>query len=225
MLSSRADRTEQLVAITHREELMNFKKVNWRNLINIDKAAEIIAGFGIPGLVLLVAVATIGYVGAAATTTTLATLGGPLGMLGGIAGLGVLAFIMAAISKFGFKSIFKRVLKHLKEQGKTKEEIKQKIQNYPISKELKLKLRDHIDHAELSGGLELSTASQQTTEKPNTNSHEIISLLKAEIQYLKTQLETATAEKAKLLDLAAGLQKQNEVESPKRSLWQRLTGK
>ena len=213
---------------------MNFKKVNWRNLINIDKAAEIIAGFGIPGLVLLVAVSTIGYVGAAATTTALATLGGPLGMLGGIAGLGVLAFIAVAISKFGFKLIFKKVIKNLKEKGHTIEEIKQKIESYPISKELKLKLRNHIDRAELSRVYDTetttshektdltATTSQQTAEMPTTDSPKIISLL----EDLKVQLETANTENAKLLDLADRLQKTLMLTVPEtKTWWQRLMGK
>ena len=54
-------------------------------------------------------------------------------MIGGIAILGVLAFIAAALSKFGFKSLFKRVLNNLKKEGDTTEEILQKIGSYPIS--------------------------------------------------------------------------------------------
>ena len=65
-------------------------------------------------------------------------------MLGGIATLGVLSFIAGMLSKFGFKSLFKKVLTNLKEKGKTSEEILQKIEGYPISEELKLKLRECI---------------------------------------------------------------------------------
>ena len=64
---------------------MNF---NWRDRlirnIPIDKVAEKIAALGIPGLVLLVAMAGSGFSGRAAIVVALATLGGPLGMLGGI---------------------------------------------------------------------------------------------------------------------------------------------
>ena len=127
-------------------------KFNWRDLrrrdIPIDEVAEKIAGLGVPGLVLLVAIMVTGLAGGAGIVTALALLGGPLGMLGGIALLGVLVFIAAAISKFGFWKVFKRVLKNLKEEGKTEKEILQEIDRYPIGKGLKLKLRDYIESIE-----------------------------------------------------------------------------
>lgn len=124
---------------------MNFNWQNWRrHTLSVDKAAEIIAGLGIPGLVLILFMSVSGWAGAAAITTALASLGGPFGMLGGIATLGVLSFIAGMLSKFGFKSLFKKVLTNLKEKGKTSEEILQKIEGYPISEELKLKLRECI---------------------------------------------------------------------------------
>ena len=119
---------------------------NWRDWLSIDNVAEKIAGLGIPGLVLLVAIAVSGPTGGAAIVVALASLGGPLGMLGGIALLGVLVFIAKAVSKFGFEELFKRVLKNLKKQGKSKEEILKKIDSYPISKNLRLSLRDYIEN-------------------------------------------------------------------------------
>ena len=116
--------------------------------IPIDRVVEIITGLGVPGLVLLVAMSVSGWAGAAAITTALATLGGPLGMLGGIAALGVMVLIASAIPRFGFWEIFKRVLKNLKEQGKTNEEILREIEGYPIGNELKQKLRDYIENME-----------------------------------------------------------------------------
>ena len=128
---------------------MNFNWRDWlRRNIPVDKVAERIAGFGIPGLVLLVAMSVSGWAGGAAIVTALATLGGPFGMLGGIALLGVLVFIASAIPRYGFWEIFKRVLNNLKEQGKTTEEILQEIDRYPIATELKLKLRDYIENME-----------------------------------------------------------------------------
>ena len=86
--------------------------------------------------------------GGAAIVAALAAIGGTVGtgMLGGIAGLGVMVLISSAISRFGSREIFKRVLKNLKKQGKTKEEILQKIDRYPIGRDLKLKLRGYIEN-------------------------------------------------------------------------------
>ena len=109
----------------------------------LDKISEVIAGLGVPGLVLVMLMTASPWVGAAAITSSLAALG-PFGMLGGIATLGVLAFISRAITKFGFEKVFSAVLVKLREDGKTCEEIREEINKYPISKELKRKLEEFI---------------------------------------------------------------------------------
>ncbi|MGD1042156.1 MAG: hypothetical protein ABR913_03715 [Sedimentisphaerales bacterium] len=114
--------------------------------MKFDKLVETIAGLGVPGLVLLFAMAITGYAGAAAITTALAALGGPLGMLGGIGLLILLALISRGITKWGFEKIAKDVLKKLIDKGETKETIIKKINEYWfISKDLKLKLIDFVE--------------------------------------------------------------------------------
>lgn len=109
-----------------------------------DKVVGIIAGLGVPGLVLIALMAASPWFGAAAMTSSLAVLG-PLGMLGGIATLLVLVLIAKALAEFGFEQLFQAVLIELKKRGKTHEEILEIIDSYPISKELKLKLREFIE--------------------------------------------------------------------------------
>lgn len=104
-----------------------------------------IAGLGVPGLVLLIAMSATGYAGAAALTAALAALGGPLGMLGGIAVLGVLVLISAGLSKYGFDKIYEAVVKELYKRGETKETILAKISKYPVSQDLKRKLKEIIE--------------------------------------------------------------------------------
>lgn len=111
----------------------------------MDDIIEKIAALGIPGLVLIVAVKATGYFGAAALTTALASLGGPFGMLAGIGTLGVIGLIAQGMSRFGFEAIFKSVLVELYKQGHTKEELLAKIKAYPISRNLKNKLIDHVN--------------------------------------------------------------------------------
>ena len=65
-------------------------------------------------------------------------------MLGGLAMLGVIMVISNAIAKYGSQAIFKGVLKKLMEDGMSKADIIEKIDSYPISKELKLKLKEYI---------------------------------------------------------------------------------
>lgn len=111
----------------------------------MDKIVDKIVALGVPGLVLLVAMAATGWVGAAATTTALAALGGPLGMLGGIAVLILLALISKGLATYGFEKIFVATVRKLHEKDVPKQEIGKKIQSYPISKGLKLKINHYLE--------------------------------------------------------------------------------
>jgi len=111
----------------------------------LDKLVGILVGLGVPGLVLLVAVAAAGVTGGAAIVVALAALGGPFGMLGGIAVLGILVLISKGLAEYGFEVIFKQVLQGLKKKGMSKAEILAKIESYPISFEMKAKSRDYVE--------------------------------------------------------------------------------
>ena len=86
----------------------------------MDRIVNKIAGLGVPGIMLMVAISMTGLSGAAAITAALALLG-PGGMLGGI------AFLLKA------------VIKKLYKNGETKETIRRKIEKGPWSKKLKAK--------------------------------------------------------------------------------------
>ena len=86
----------------------------------MDQIVDKIAALGVPGLVLLVAMAVTGWTGAAAITAGLAILGSPFGMLGGIAVLGILGLMSKGIAEYGFEKIFEGVIDKLRKQGKSK---------------------------------------------------------------------------------------------------------
>ena len=98
-----------------------------------------IAGLGVSGLILMAAINASGYVGAASITFALSSLG-PGGMIGGVLTLGVIAMIVDAIAEYGYETIHKRVTKELYKRGETLESIKQKVEKYPVSKQLKRKI-------------------------------------------------------------------------------------
>jgi hypothetical protein len=110
----------------------------------MDQLVDKIAALGVPGLVLVVAMAVTGWTGAAALTTALAMLGGPFGMLGGIAMLGILGLISKGLSDYGFEAIFIAIVDELKKQGKSKADIEQEVESYPVSRDLKLKIKDYL---------------------------------------------------------------------------------
>lgn len=172
---------------------MNF---NWRDVlirnIPIDEVVEKIAGLGVPGLVLLGAMASSPWYGGAAIVSGLATLGGPFGMIGGIGAIVLSGFIAAVISKFGFEQVFKRVLKKLKAQGKTKEEILREIDRYPIADGLKLKLRDYIENMESA-----ETDEGEATESSESSEEmqEILGIMEHLIVEGLEQFESRLSEK------------------------------
>ncbi|PFG87370.1 hypothetical protein [Lactococcus lactis] len=111
----------------------------------MDELVKKIAGFGVPGLVLIITMSSTGLAGAAALTAALAALG-PFGMIGGIALLGFIGFSADKISEFGTEAIAKAVVKEeLKKFSKS--ELKIKVNKYPITKGMKLKIIDFINKA------------------------------------------------------------------------------
>lgn len=110
----------------------------------MEKIISKVSALGIPGLILVVAMSATGLTGAAALTAALASLG-PGGMIGGIALLGVAGLIAQGLTEFGFDAIFSGVVKELYKRGETKESITVKINNYPVSKSLKRKLKEELE--------------------------------------------------------------------------------
>ena len=109
----------------------------------MEKLVSKLAALGVPGLVLLIAVSTSGLAGGAAIVAALASLG-PGGIIGGIATLGIIGLIAHGITEYGVEAIFCAVIKELLKKGETKESILNKIAKYPISRSLKLHLKEII---------------------------------------------------------------------------------
>lgn len=110
----------------------------------MEKVISKVAALGVPGLMLVVAMAATGLTGAAAITAALAALG-PGGMIGGIAFLGVAGLLAQGLTEFGFNAIFTGVVKELYKKGETKCSILNKIEKYPVSKSLKRKLKEELE--------------------------------------------------------------------------------
>jgi hypothetical protein len=123
------------------EEFINMK-IN--NPFGFDNVVSAIAGLGVPGLVLLIAMSISGWAGAAALTASLAALGGPFGMLGGIGVLGILVLISKSLTEFGLEKIFSAVINRMEKDGQSKEIIYQQIVKLPISSALKRKSREML---------------------------------------------------------------------------------
>lgn len=113
----------------------------------MDEAVKKIAALGLPGVILLVAMATTGLTGAAAITAALAMLG-PGGMIGGIMFLGVIGIAGEWLSKVGLEAFLKAVYQERWSNGQSIEKLCKEISNLPISKELKSNLKEFLQKIE-----------------------------------------------------------------------------
>lgn len=109
----------------------------------MDEAVRKIAGVGLPGVILLIAMATTGFTGAAAITAALAMLG-PGGMIGGIVFLGIIGLASDALTKYGLEALLKGVYQQRKLDGESSENLCREIDKLPISLELKLMVKNAI---------------------------------------------------------------------------------
>lgn len=114
----------------------------WKH-IPLDKVASMIAGIGVPGLILVVAVGATGLAGAAAITAGLAALG-PGGMVGGVLALCGSGVLASAVAEYGLDAILGAVVRELVERGETVESILLKIDRYPVSAKQKAALRERL---------------------------------------------------------------------------------
>lgn len=109
----------------------------------MDEVARKIAALGLPGIILLVAMATTGLTGAAAITAALAMLG-PGGMMGGIAFLGVVGIASDALSKYGLSALLKAVYLERRQKGESRGALCREIEKLWVSSDLKRELREAV---------------------------------------------------------------------------------
>lgn len=117
----------------------------------LEKVVQGLVALGVPGLILLVAVATSGFAGGAALTTGLAMLGGPLGIVGGIGGLVLVALVSRALARYGLPRVSKLVVKGLLATGCSPQGIRDQIRKYPqwiFSGELRSKIEEVLSESE-----------------------------------------------------------------------------
>lgn len=109
----------------------------------MDEAVGKLAGVGLPGVILLIAMASTGLTGAAAITAALAMLG-PGGMIGGVVFLGIIGLASDSLSKYGLSALLKGIYHKRLANGESLDNLIKEINRLPISKRLKLVLKDEF---------------------------------------------------------------------------------
>ena len=107
----------------------------------MDEAVGKLAGVGLPGVILLIAMASTGLTGAAAITAALAMLG-PGGMIGGVIFLGIIGLASDSLSKYGLSALLKGIYQERLANGEPLDNLIKEINRLPISKRLKLVLKE-----------------------------------------------------------------------------------
>jgi len=108
----------------------------------VDGIVKQLAGFGLPGSILLI----LGFASAgsnAAIVAVLTAAGGPFGILGGIGLPGLTKVIGDLIADYGIEGILKAVYSE-RSKYETLRSLLYEIQDLPICEELKMKLQNHL---------------------------------------------------------------------------------
>lgn len=111
----------------------------------MDKIISKIAALGIPGIVLFIAIKATGLSGAAAITSALSGLGTP-GMMGGMIFLGACVLVIDSVARRLFASAYLKKIRQLYALDETKDKLRRKIGRYPVSGDLKRRLREELNN-------------------------------------------------------------------------------
>lgn len=110
----------------------------------MEKILSKVVTVGVPYGVLQFVRKASGHKGGASFTTGLSSLGGRWGMNGGIFALGLVGVTAGYITEQTTYALLNGVVKQLCVEGESQEEVFAKIDKYPVSKELKLKLKETV---------------------------------------------------------------------------------
>ena len=161
----------------------------------MDEVVRKVAALGLPGVILLIAMATTGFTGAAAITAALAMLG-PFGMIGGIAFLGVVGIAADGLSKFGLEALLVGIYKERQQEGESKASLCKEIERLMVSRDLKRKLKEEVNNAKSS--VEYKRASKSSSFDnigKNKSKGDLKRKLKAEVNNGKSSVEDSRASK------------------------------
>jgi len=108
----------------------------------MDEIVKKLAGLGLPGILLVIAITLAGG-NSAAVIPLLAMLGGPLGIVGGLGVLGLSTIVGDAIAGYGIEAILKGIYTERSKSESVRFLLKE-IKDLPLTEELKLKLKHHL---------------------------------------------------------------------------------
>ncbi|WP_293017326.1 hypothetical protein [Moorena sp. SIO3I8] len=161
----------------------------------MDEVVRKVAALGLPGVILLIAMATTGFTGAAAITAALAMLG-PFGMIGGIAFLGVVGIAADGLSKFGLEALLVGIYKQRQQEGESKASLCKEIERLMVSRDLKRKLKEEVNNGKSSvEDRRASKSSSYDNIGKNKYKGDLKRKVKAEVNNGKSSVEDSRASK------------------------------
>lgn len=109
----------------------------------MDELTKKLAGLGLPGIILVILTVMLGG-SSAAVAIALTTVGGPFGIVGGVALLGLVGLVGEAIASHGIEAMLKTIYTE-RCKVESVSSLLREIADLPISADLKLKLKNHLD--------------------------------------------------------------------------------
>lgn len=120
----------------------------------MDEIVKKLAGLGLPGVLIVIAMAASGGVGGSyAIIAALAGLGGPFGIVGGVGLLSLMSLVGEALAGYGIETILKSIYAERSKTESVKFLLKE-IKDLPLTEELKLKLKSVLGPEESSDSKE-----------------------------------------------------------------------
>ncbi|MCR5742240.1 MAG: hypothetical protein K6F92_00725 [Lachnospiraceae bacterium] len=110
----------------------------------MDRILSKVAALGIPTLIFAIFVAFSGQSGSAAINVALNNIGFG-NMSTGLLVLGILVLLSEWASRVLIKKLYQKKVGMLKDSGKSKYDIQDRIDTYPVSKQLRLELKDGVE--------------------------------------------------------------------------------
>ena len=111
--------------------------------VSLDEITRKVASLGLPGVILVVAVA-MSQSRAYPIIFALLSLGGPLGIVGGLGVLALASVLSDVLTGYGLEVILGAVYKE-RRKNETQSSLLKEVEGLPITEDLKLKLKHQIE--------------------------------------------------------------------------------
>ena len=130
----------------------------------MDEIVKKLAGLGVAGILLVIAIATAGS--SAGAMALIAGFGGPLGIIGGLGLLGLVGSAGEVVAGYGLEAVVKAIYTERSKTEGARALIKE-IEGLPITEDLKTTLKNHLTQKDTKDA-EVPPPESEAPQEPKT---------------------------------------------------------